>query len=359
MKQLYKNLILLLLTAFAIVLAVGCTPSATGGDGTEITLFVGPELKECVGVAPMQCMQVKRSPEGAWEFFYNQIEGFTYEPGFEYELRVNEIVVENPPADGSSLRYELVAVVSKTAVSQPTDNLAGTRWVLEGYGSVDSIMVPVVEATLEFHADGTMGGSTGCNSFGGSYTLEPDGGLVLGQMAMTMMACVDEGVMAQETAVFQALSTVTRYTQTADSLTLEYEGGTMQFVLLLPAEPLPLEGTTWQLTTFVMGDVASSLLGESVITAVFDGQQVSGSAGCNQYFGSYTREGDTITFGALGSTKMACEQGVMQQESDFLAALSKAQTISLTGDGLTLTHPNGSLIFVPQIDQTMGKKSYP
>ncbi len=353
MKQFYKNLLLLVLSVFAIVLAVGCAPSATGGDGTEITLFVGPALKECVGVAPMQCMQVKRSADAGWEFFYDQIEGFTFEPGFEYELRVKEIVVENPPADGSSLRYELVAVVNKTAVSQPTDNLAGTRWVLEGYGSVDSMMVPVADATLEFHEDGTMGGATGCNGFGGSYTLLPDGGISLGEMAATMMACADDGVMAQETAVLQALATVSHYTQTADSLTLAYDGGTMQFALVQPVAPLPLEGTTWQLTTFVMGDVASSLLGESVITAVFDGQQVAGSAGCNQYFGSYTLDGDTITFGPLGSTKMACDEGLMQQESDFLLALAKVKTVSLSGEGLTLTHANGSLLFVPQLDQTM------
>ena len=353
MKPFYKKLILLLLTAFVVGLTIGCVPSTSGGDGQEITLFVGSELKDCVGVAPMQCMQVKRSAEGEWEFFYDQIEGFAFEPGFEYELRVNQITVENPPADGSSLRYELVAVVSKTAVSQPTDNLAGTRWVLEGYGSVDSIMVPVAEATLEFREDGTMGGSTGCNSFGGSYTLLPDGGLSLGEMAMTEMACLDSGVMEQETAVLQSLATVSSYTQTADSLTLEYEGGTMQFALVQPADALPLEGTTWQLTTFVMGETASSLLGDSVITTVFDGQQVSGSAGCNQYFGSYTRDGDNITFGALGSTKMACEQGLMQQESDFLTALAKVKGIAISGDGLTLTHPNGSLLFTQQMDQTM------
>jgi heat shock protein HslJ len=298
----------------------------------------------------MKCMQVKNAPEGEWEFFYDQIEGFTYEPGFEYELRVNKVEVANPPADGSSLRYELVAVVNKTAVSTPTaDTLAGTNWVLQGYGSVDSIMVPVAEATIEFREDGTMGGSTGCNSFGGSYTLLPDGGLSLGEMAATMMACADDGVMAQETAVFQALSTVTRYTQTADSLTLAYEGGTMQFGLVQPAEAQSLEGPTWQLTTLVTGESASSLLLDSQITAVFDGQQVTGSAGCNQYFGSYTHDGDTLSFGPLGSTKMACSPELMQQETDFLAALATVQAVVVDGYQLTLTYPQGTLIFTAEL----------
>ncbi len=86
-------------------------------DGTIKTLFVGPELVDCVGVAPQQCLQVKENEADEWTLFYDQIEGFTYEPGFIYELRVRETAVENPPADASSLALSLVEVVSQTAVA--------------------------------------------------------------------------------------------------------------------------------------------------------------------------------------------------------------------------------------------------
>jgi hypothetical protein len=104
-----------------LTMVAACTPTsgAPGGDiaepkaemeedasMTEVkTLFVGPELVECVGVAPQQCMQVKEDADGEYGLFYNQIEGFTFEPGFEYELSVNVETIANPPADGSSLRY--------------------------------------------------------------------------------------------------------------------------------------------------------------------------------------------------------------------------------------------------------------
>jgi hypothetical protein len=45
-------------------------------------------------------------------FFYSGIEGFTFQWGHPVTLRVQVEQVANPPADGSSLRYTLVEVVS-------------------------------------------------------------------------------------------------------------------------------------------------------------------------------------------------------------------------------------------------------
>ena len=77
--------------------------------------IVGPERVPCEGEGPQECYQVKETPDGEWQLFYDEIEGFEWEPGYEYELLVNVYQVENPPAGGSSLRYELVEVVSKDA----------------------------------------------------------------------------------------------------------------------------------------------------------------------------------------------------------------------------------------------------
>ena len=61
----------------------------------------------------MSCMRVKEGADSAWSLFYSQIEGFDYEEGYEYVLQVEKEKIENPPADGSSIRYKLVKVVSK------------------------------------------------------------------------------------------------------------------------------------------------------------------------------------------------------------------------------------------------------
>ena len=79
----------------------------------EITLYVGPELVDCVGVGPQKCMLVKTEPDGEYQYFYDQIQGFEYEEGYTYELLVEVDEVENPPADASSLSYTLIEVVDR------------------------------------------------------------------------------------------------------------------------------------------------------------------------------------------------------------------------------------------------------
>lgn len=106
--------LLLGLAACATAQAPDAPDAPDAGSGEERTIYVGPELVECTGVGPQMCMQIKESPEDDWQLFYDQIEGFDYEPGYDYELVVRVEDVENPPADASSLRYTLVEEVSKT-----------------------------------------------------------------------------------------------------------------------------------------------------------------------------------------------------------------------------------------------------
>ena len=51
----------------------------------------------------MQCMLTKTSPmQRDWEFFYDEIQGFDCQPGFEYALEVAVYEVELPAQDGRS-----------------------------------------------------------------------------------------------------------------------------------------------------------------------------------------------------------------------------------------------------------------
>jgi hypothetical protein len=82
-------------------------------DDELVTLYVAPYRRECRGVAVQQCRLVREDPAGPWQFFYDEIEGFTHQPGFDYKLLVLRERVENPPADGSSARWRLVRVLEK------------------------------------------------------------------------------------------------------------------------------------------------------------------------------------------------------------------------------------------------------
>lgn len=77
------------------------------------TIFIAGSLADCMGEAPQKCMLYKENPTDDWLFFYDTIEGFEYKEGYIYEIEVAVTKIENPPADGSSLQYTLVKIVSK------------------------------------------------------------------------------------------------------------------------------------------------------------------------------------------------------------------------------------------------------
>jgi hypothetical protein len=101
------------------VFCIGCenpatentTQSKTKTDAK--TLFINSALVDCFGVAPQKCMQIRRNENEEWELFYNEIENFTFEEGFFYELAVDMIDVKNQAADASSPKYRLVKIISK------------------------------------------------------------------------------------------------------------------------------------------------------------------------------------------------------------------------------------------------------
>jgi heat shock protein HslJ len=63
-----------------------------------------------------------------------------------------------------------------------------------------------------------------------------------------------------------------------------------------------LRDTAWELESLTGNDV----LPDTTITLEFSGDQVSGSAGCNQYGGSYQARGDSLSVGDVFSTEMGC-----------------------------------------------------
>ncbi|MEZ4591609.1 MAG: META domain-containing protein [Chloroflexota bacterium] len=222
---------------FATAPAEGDAGPTDETTGESKTLFVGPELVDCVGVAPQQCLQVRESAAEEWTLFYGQIIGFEYEPGFEYELRVTETEVANPPADASSLEVTLVEVVSQTAVStspevQPEgSSLPGTSWVLASFGPTDNqtAVLPNTELTLNF--DGAqINGNAGCNSYFADATINDDGSLSFGMMGSTLMACLDEDVMQQESDFLAALAQATSFTLAGNQLMLYTPDGSLTFM---------------------------------------------------------------------------------------------------------------------------------
>jgi heat shock protein HslJ len=81
-----------------------------------------------------------------------------------------------------------------------------------------------------------------------------------------------------------------------------------------------------------------------------DNQMVSGSGGCNRFTGRYRLTGTQLQIGPLASTKMACAEEIMEQESKFCQALDTAQQARWDSQSLVITTKTGTLQFRPPIN---------
>lgn len=99
--------------------------------------------------------------------------------------------------------------------------------------------------------------------------------------------------------------------------------------------PLPsLAGSEW-------GPEASDT-GEQFV-GFKTGGEIIGHGGCNAFFGQYTQEGQTLTIGALASTKKMCRD-LMESEASFMRSLQDARRIDATHKTLKLFDANDDLV---------------
>lgn len=84
----------------------------------------------------------------------------------------------------------------------------------------------------------------------------------------------------------------------------------------------------------------------SAPTLEFDGEKFSGKAPCNNYFGTITGGIGTISFGEIGSTRMACTDDALTEiENRYLPALGEVTKAELSGGMLVLTGTDIELHF--------------
>jgi len=93
-------------------------------------------------------------------------------------------------------------------------------------------------------------------------------------------------------------------------------------------------GTVWKLVELNGGAVGASRLPS--LTLDPGGSHVRGTAGVNSFTGTYTLQGETMSFGALAATKMAGPANSMQLETDFLQTLGRVTGWKIEGATLSL-----------------------
>lgn len=109
-----------------------------------------------------------------------------------------------------------------------------------------------------------------------------------------------------------------------------------------------LEDTKWILESYGDSGDPQDVIEGTEITATFNSEddRVTGSAGCNSYFGGYEIK-DGLSVGMLANTEMWCgePEGRMDQETEYLKILQAAEDYTVKGSTLTIDCGDDVLIY--------------
>ena len=111
---------------------------------------------------------------------------------------------------------------------------------------------------------------------------------------------------------------------------------------LMQNDPAPLLGRAWSIGSVGGEEVVEG--SEPELTFGRDGR-LSGTTGCNRFFGEWEADEGELSVSNLGSTRMACPPELMDQEKRVLDLLAAVERFEVREDGsLVLTSSdNGSL----------------
>jgi heat shock protein HslJ len=115
---------------------------------------------------------------------------------------------------------------------------------------------------------------------------------------------------------------------------------------------VPLEGTTWQLTNLRLSGAYAPIPPDAVATLILQDGHAGGTGGCNDWFADYTLDGDSLTFGTIGSTLKLCEGAGGLVETYYFADLPAVAQWAIEGDTLTLSADDGQPVVAYTVQTT-------
>jgi len=221
MKQIFITLLM-------ILLLVGCqtTKQSVSENHTHTvevinTYYIAPYQVDCIGVGPQKCFLIKQAINAPWQNFYSHIQGFEFETGYSYILKVKETPIENPPADGSSIHYELTEILEKHEVNQALQSIYDI-WGVTKVNGEDRLSQGIMQ-TIEINTHKmTVLGEAGCNGYQGIIKADStSNGICFSKMLSTLKICPNQ---KQEDAFLKALQSVDTYYRYNQNLLLISEG---------------------------------------------------------------------------------------------------------------------------------------
>lgn len=283
----------------------------------EKTIFVADEFGSCEEA----CLQIREHENDDWTNFLGEIEGFDYEQGYAYKLKVK---IEKKNAD---VVYTLLEVLSKSKTKQTSKiNLNNTEWAVTHIEGFENKTSKSPNFTIN---NENIRGNSGCNTFGGSFETDNKGMFKVGMLRMTKMYC--EAYMDLENAFTGALSKATSYQIDEDTLQVLNNEGKAVFTATQKMKTKSILDK-WYVTTIKGFNNSTEKIPHFTIAS----GKIKGNNGCNSFGGDVEIETTgNFKVGLLNVTEMYCEKTAALERA-FHDALRSVTSFKITDDTLFL-----------------------
>ena len=308
----------------------------------EKIVFVADHYGNC----EEQCLLIRENKDASWDNFSGKIDGFKYEEGYSYQLKV--LISKNKKGkgdDNDEFTYKLVKIISKIKTEEASSaNIDdGKKWYVKQLAGFENTTDRTPFFTIK---SGNINGNSGCNTFGGNLLLNDKGLFSVGRLRMTKMYC--EKYMKLEIEFSQSLSKANLYTLANDELKVFDENEQLLFLATQKEPDVTIENT-WYVTSI------KGFHNKTYKTPHFTikENQISGNNGCNSFGGSFlTDKNKKFETGLLRVTKMYCQE-TAELEKNFHRALSTIVSYKITEGALFLLDKSNYVVISATTDKSI------
>jgi heat shock protein HslJ len=215
----------------AAAAAAALVASCASYQAHQRRLTIAPDPLPCADGTPGACLRVSEASGDAWITHPDEIQGFTYEPGFTYELLVEEASAVAEMVSAAPPRLRLIRILSRQESGAPGQalraDLGRPRWVLSGLSPSGHPEADWAGSGITAQFDvwgGRVSGFAGCNNYSAGLTVTGDQ-MQIAQPVSTRKACPDGMVMELEQEYLERIAKATAFALTDDRLELSLADG--------------------------------------------------------------------------------------------------------------------------------------
>ncbi len=215
-------------------------------------------------------------------------------------------------------------------------------WILE---KMNGKSILTRNPTLTLRGD-SISAYGGCNGGFGKLSLG-NGKIKIRDIGVTSMACMEKGILEQESNYYTFLGQVDSYNLDKDRLVLTGKDVRLEFKKQELEKDVSFTNTKWNLNSYSSQGMVSSLMRDSEIYLSFTEKEVTGFAGCSQFRAKVLiHKKETIFISNLEYREADClDKAIKLQEDGFLIQFPKIKTYAIQGKQLTITTKEGENLY--------------